>query len=228
MDGTAAYHRANEYRQAGNRQGLEQLYADGDAAIKEAVLNALWGEPGPDGVLGPVIVELALQGTRHPAPGVRTQACYVFQNQSAWGVDVSAAIEPLRELFDDPQLRVRQMAAYAVGNVSKRKYDLSRHVAGLTRLLRDESSFVREPAAWALWQLSKARHDIGAAVSGLVWLLGTDDEFDRPRKAAAGALLHHARKSAANAAATRRCVATARLEPKRKEVKRFLEQLAAL
>jgi threonine dehydratase len=68
---------------------------------------------------------------------------------------------------------------------------------------------------------------IGPAVTALVRLLASsDDGDDEARKNAAGALLHHARKSADNQEQVTRCVNDANLDGSRKEVRRFREQLA--
>jgi hypothetical protein len=226
--GGVAFVIAEHYRRRGDLKNLRKLFAINDAEVKQSVLNALWEEPGSNPQMGPGIVQLAIQATDDPSPGVRTEACYVFQNQCAWGVDVSGAVTPLQSLLNDRSNRVRHQAAYAVGNLAKGKYDVSRNVAPLRRNVRHRDTYVRESSAWALWQLSRHKHEIGSAVPELVQLLTDDEEWDGPRKNAAGALLHHARKSAANAKQVNERVKSVCLDLKRKEIKRFLEQLASL
>jgi HEAT repeat protein len=233
MDNLAAdtvYFRANAYREAGDLAQLQELYAGGDAVIRRAVLNGLWGEPHASPEMGPGIVALAIAAMSYPAPGVRAEACSVVQNQAAWGVDVTPALEPLLGLLRDPDGNVRRMACYATGNVGRRRrrYDLAAHLPELSGLLYDPDIYVREPAAWALWRLSAGKRDIGTAVPALADALAGRDEYEGPRKQAAGALLHHARKSPKNAEAVRRAVEVMPLERERKEVRRFLEQLEAL
>ena len=223
-----AYAQANAFREAGDLAGIQALYAGGDAAIQEAVLNGLWGEPHASPEMGLGIVALAVEGMSHPAPGVRNEACCVVQNQCAWGVDVTPALEPLLGLLRDPDWIVRRMACYATGNVGRRRYDLSAHLPELIHLLYDPNYQVKEPAAWALRRLSAGKRDIGIAVPGLAIVLADRDEYNGPRKQAAGALLHHARKSPENADAVRRAVATVPLDREQREVWRFLEQLEAL
>ncbi|MBI3864632.1 MAG: hypothetical protein HY290_22365 [Planctomycetia bacterium] len=226
--GAIAFVLAEHYRQTGDLANVQTLFAVDDAEVQESVLNAPWGEPGANPQMGPGIVQLAVQGAVHPSPGVRTEACYVFQNQCAWKVDVSSAVAPLQTLLDDQIPRVRHQAAFAVGNLAKRKYDMSSHVVPLRRNLKHEVNFVRDASAWALWQLSRHKHDISSAVPDLVELLTDDDESDRPRKNAAGALLHHARKSAGSAREVNKAVSRAKLDLNRREIKRFLDQLANL
>jgi HEAT repeat protein len=180
--------------------------------------------------MGPGIIQLAIEATSHPAPAVRTVASYVFQNQCAWGVDVSEAVEPLRKLLADPVARVRHQAAYAVGNLAKHKYDMSRLITPLRSNLEHEDMYVRESNAWALWQLSRSKHDIGSAVPDLVRLLKKEanSDYSEVRKQAAGAILHHAKKSAANAIQVKQAVEGANLDSRRKEIHKFVNQLAAL
>ena len=204
------------------------MFAGGDAGSKEAVLNALWGDPFASPEMGPGIVKLALEGAENSAPEVRTEACYVFMNQAAWKVDVSDAIEPLLKLLQDENSRVRHQAGYAVGNIAKARYDMSRHIAPLVSNLSHEDKFVRNSNAWALWQLSKAKHDISAAVSALIGLLRDTGEYNQPRKNAAGALVHHAKKSQVNCAQVKNAAAISGLASDSKESSRFLDQLANL
>ena len=215
---------AEHYRKTGHLTLLQNLYALDDPQVKGAVLNGLWGEPGASPEMGPGIVALAIEGAAHPAPGVRTEASFVFQNQCAWGVDVTAALGPLLRLLGDPEWRVRHQAAYATGNVAKRKYDLTPHIAPLTLNLAHENLFVRAASAWALRQLSR-RHNIAPAIGALAHILASDDDYNAPRKRAAGALLYHARKSAENLKAVKGNLASVSLNPNYKEVARFLKQL---
>jgi len=227
--GGVSYVVAERYRVTGNLAGLRQLFATDDVDVKESVLNALWEEPPPSSpAMGPGIVALALEAASHPTPEVRAMACSVMQNQSAWGVDVSPAVEALHTLLRDPDCRVRMQAACAVGNLAKRKYDFSRHLAGLSRNLRDPESAVRKYSAWAIWQLSRSRNDIGAAITALVKMLTRQDygEDTAVPRNAAGALLHFARKSPQNLEHVRKAAAEANLDASRKEVRRFQEQLA--
>jgi hypothetical protein len=228
--GGVAYAIAEHYLKAGDLGALQRLFATDDTDVKQSVLNALWGEPPASNPrMGPGIVALALEAARHPAPGVRTEACSVIQNQCAWGVNVSAAVEPLLSLLGDSSSRVRMQAACAVGNLAKRKYDVSQHVQALRLNLGDSDFFVRTWSAWALWELSRSRHDIGAAVADLVGLLasGREDDDDA-RRHAAGTLLHHARKSVDNGNRVRRCADGANLDASRRQVRRFQEQLAGV
>ena len=222
------FYQVNALREAGDLPAIQALYATGDAEIQQSVLNALWGEPGSNPEMGPGIVALAVQGSAHPSAGVRTEACFVIQNQSAWRVDVTLALEPLLKLLQDPHPNVRRMAAFATGNVSRRKYDLSPHLPALIRLLRDEDRYVREAAPWALAQLSRAKYDLAPALPNLFWLLMLEDDFDAPRKNAVGALLHHARKSPENAALVKQLCQEAVLNPELKFIQRFLDQLQSL
>lgn len=222
-----AFALAEHYRSTGDLKSLQSLYAKADAAVKASVLNALWGSPGADPEMGPGIVELALDAATHAAPEVRTEACSVIQNQSAWKVDVSRAVSPLRDLLGDSSERVRMQAACAVGNLAKRKHDLSPHVDPLRRNLRHADLYVRNYSAWALWQMSRARHEIGAALEDLAQILTDDDAWNSPRKNAVGALLHHAKKSAKHFEQVKRRLKKLRLDPRQKESARLLEFLAA-
>ncbi len=228
MDFTAAFHRANALREAGDLAGLRQLFQSGDAGVKAGVLNGLTGEPGLNPEMGPGIVALAIEGAGHTSPEVRHWACVVFQNQSAWRVDVATAIAPLLNLLSDSDWEVRRMAAFAVGNVYKRRYDFAPHFSALHRLLSDQNHFVSEAAAWAISKMAAARYDIGPAVPDLFVLLGSGQDSDRPRKEAARALLHHARKTSQALEQVKQGVARGGLDARRKEVKRFLDQLDAL
>jgi hypothetical protein len=225
--GGVAYVVAGHYREVSNLNRLRKLYAIGDAEVQESVLFALWGRPGPNPRMGPGIVQLAVEATSHPVPAVRTGACFVFQNQAAYGVDVSPAVDPLRSLLADRSGRVRSQAAYAVGNLARRRYDMSRHVSPLRRNLTHKDMFVRESSAWALSKLACFKHDIGSVVPDLVLLL-EKDEYDAARKNAAGVLLHYAKKSAANAIQVKQAVEGANLDSRQKEIHKLVNQLVAL
>ncbi|MDB5339086.1 MAG: hypothetical protein JWN70_4705 [Planctomycetaceae bacterium] len=225
--GSIAFLLANYYsRSASDLNGLRKLFATDDAEIKESVLSALSGNPGSNLKLGAGIVEMALESMHHPAPGVREQACWVIQNQSAWKMDVTGALEPLQSLLSDESRKVRRQAANAIGNLAKDKYDMSAHIAGLRQNARHTDIYVKEAAAGTLWQLSRSKHDIGAAVPELVQLLTDKDDYDLHAKNAAGALLHHAKKSETNLNQVRQAIKQVRLNSKRKEIARFLDQLA--
>jgi hypothetical protein len=224
--GGIAFILAEHFRQIGDLANLQKLFATDDPCVKESVLNALWGEPGSNPQMGPGIIQMAIDATNHSAPEVRTEGCSVFQNQCAWGVDVSHALAPLQSLLKDQNDRVRHQAAYAVGNLAKRKYDMAEHIPLLRRNVKHKDMYVREASAWALWQLSRSKHDIGSAVPELVWLLTDTEEYNEQRKKAAGALIHHAKKSADNGKQVKQSIQGVRLDSKRKEIKRFLDQLA--
>jgi hypothetical protein len=228
MDAIAAFHRANELRQAGDLDGLKKLFNSGDAAAKAGVLNGLTGEPGQNPDMGPGIIALAVEGARHPSPEVRRWACVVFQDQNGWGVDVASAVAPLLALLGDSDAEVRRMAAFATGNVYKRRLDFAPHFAALRQLLGDTALYVPEAAAWALAKMSQAKHDIGPAVPELVRVLASGQDYDHPRTEAAKALLHHAKKSREARDQVKRAIAGVVLDPQRKEVKRFLDRLSDL
>lgn len=228
MDASAAFHRANALREAGDLAALQRLFRSGDAAVKAGVLNGLAGEPGRNPDMGPGIMALAVEGARHPSPEVRCWACSVFQNQNSWGVDVATAVAPLLTLLGDPDAEVRRMAAFATGNVNKRRFDFAPHFTALRRLLLDEALYVPEAAAWALAKMSRARFDIGPAVPELVRVLATSQDYDEPRKKAASALLHHAKRSPEARDQVERAIAGVALETRRKEVKRFLDNISDL
>jgi hypothetical protein len=120
------------------------------------------------------------------------------------------------------------MAAFATGNVYKRRFDFAPHFNALRRLLGDKALYVPEAAAWALAKMSRAKHDIGLAVPQLVRVLASAQDYAEPRKAAARALLHHAKKSRVACDQVKRAVASVKLDPQRKEVKRFLDRLSGL
>jgi hypothetical protein len=222
-----AYVIAEHYRKTGNLVALQRLFATDHADVKEWILNALRGEPPASAPgMGPGIVALALESARHPDPGVRAEACSVIQNQCAWGVDVSAAREPLLSLLRDANERVRIQAACAVGNLAKRKYAVADALPDLRLNLRHVDYSVRSYSAWALWELSRARHDIGAAVVDLVNALAKErEDYDDVRKHAAGALLHHARKSPEKARQVKRVTNQAKFDGSRRRVRRFQEEL---
>ena len=227
--GGIAFLLANYYsRSASDLNGLRKLFAIDDPKIKESVLSALTGNPGSNLKLGAGIVEMALQSMQHSAPGVREQACRVIQNQSAWKMDVTGALEPLKSLLNDESRKVRRQAASAIGNLAKDKYDMSSHIDGLRQNARHTDIYVKEAAAGALWQLSRSKHDIGAAVPELVQLLTDEDDYDLHAKNAAGALLHHAKKSETNLKQVRQAIKQVRLNSKRQEITRFVEQLAKI
>jgi HEAT repeat protein len=174
------------------------------------------------------VVALAIQAIRDPDAGVRTEACAVLQNQCAWKVDVSQAIQPLTGLLGDPAWRVRHQAAYACGNFAGQKqYDLIVMVSPLTLNLAHENIYVRVASAWALWKLAK-RHDLSAAVPELARILASDDDYDAARKNAAGALLCWAKRAPAHLSEVRGAVSELIVDVKRKEVARFVRELAAV
>jgi hypothetical protein len=223
--GGIAFVLAEHYRKKDDVAGLRRIYALDGPEVKESVLDALGSNPGASSDMGSVIIELALDGTKSIAPGVRTVACRVIQDQCGWDVDVSTADTPLLKLLRDKTPGVRRQAAYAVGNLARSKYDMSKHIEALRQNTRHVDLYVREANVWALWQLSRSKHDIAEAVPELARLLGVDEEYDEARKKAAGALLHHARKSATNAADVIAHVKQVRIDPSQKALKRFLEQL---
>jgi HEAT repeat protein len=228
MDAIAAFHRANELREVGDLDGLKKLFESGDAAVKAGVLNGLTGEPGHNPAMGPGIIALAVEGASHPSPEVRHWACFVFQDQSGWGVNVADAVGPLLTLLSDSDAEVRRMAAFATGNVYRRRFDFAPHFSALRRLLGDKALYVPEAAAWALAKMSRARHDIGLAVPQLLRVLASGQDYAEPRKAAARALLHHAKKSRVACDQVKQAIASVKLDHQRKEVKRFLDRLSGL
>lgn len=226
--GGIAWALAEHYRQTGNLQSLQQLYANDDSEVKASVLNALWGQPGSTPEMGQGIVRLAIDAASHASSEVRAEACSVIQNQCGWKADVSEAVAPLLRLLNDDSDRVRSQAACAVGNLAKSKYDVSLHVVPLGHNVRHKDVSVRNDSAWALWQISRGKHDIGVAVPGLVQLLNDDEDWNDPRKNAVGALLNHAQKASANLGQVRRCLKMVRLDPKYKQIQQFQEQLAGM
>jgi hypothetical protein len=228
MDARAAFHSATSLREAGDLAGLEELFRAGDAAVKAGVLDGLQLAPGDNPQMGPGIIALAVEGAGHSSAEVRRWACYVFQAQDGWGVDVAPAVGPLLALLGDCDSKVRRMAAYATGNLCKRKFDWSRHLTALHNLLGEEDLYVPEAAARALAQLSRAKYDIGPAVPDLVGLLTKEQDYSEPRKEAVKALLHHARKSRAGLDQVRQTAAGARLDSGKREIKRLMDQLGAL
>jgi HEAT repeat protein len=226
--GGIAYVIAESYRRRGDLQNLQDLFATDDADVKRSVLDALQGEPGSNPQMGPAIVQMAIQAMGHASPAVRTVASSVIQNQCAWGVDVKDAIGPLQDLLNDANPEVRHQASYAVGNLAKRKYDMSGCIPQLRRNVKHSVLYVREASAWALWHLSRSRHDISSAVPELVWLLKDEDEYNGPRKQAAGALIHHAKKSPENAADVSDRVRAAKFNGEHKEIRRLVGDLGKL
>lgn len=226
--GAIAFAVAENYRRRGDLKNLRDLFATDDDHVKRSVLDALQGEPGSNPQMGPAIVQMAIQSMGHASPAVRTVACSVIQNQCAWGVDVKDAIAPLQHLLKDANQRVRHQASYAVGTLAKRKYNMSDCIPQLRRNIKHNVLYVREASAWALWHLSRGRHDISSAVPELVWLLTDEDEYNGPRKQAAGALIHHAKKSPDNAADVKNRVRAAKLNEEHKEIRRLVGDLGKL
>lgn len=226
--GGVAWVLAEHYLQSGDLASLQQLFSDEDADVKSNVLNALWGDPGSTPEVGPGIVQLAIDATRHSSPEVRAAACSVIQNQCGWKVDVSNAVAPLLRLLSDDSDQVRMNAACAVGNLAKRKYDLSQHVVPLGHNVRSQDISVRNYSAWALWQISRSKQEIGAAIPELAGLLTDDEGWKDPRKNALGALLHHAQKTPDNREQVRRCLHAVELDPTCKLIQRFQKQLAEM
>ncbi len=223
--GGVIYAIAEHYRETGQVEPLRELYDTSAGHIRSSVLNALWMEPGSQ-PMAACIVDLALKGFTDASPEVRTEACSVIQNQAGWKVDVSPALPFLQQALRDDNARVRSQAAYAIGNLAKSKYHMTPHLDGLIPCVTDADQFVRNAAAWALWQLSRRKHDIHNAIPALVQSLLIDNPWDGPAREATGALLHHARKSAAHADVVKQLVTQAALPPTRPVFKRFLQQLA--
>lgn len=222
-----AFALAEYYRQAGDVASLRSLYATDDAPTRRYVLNALWSEPGENPEMATCIIDLALQGAVDSDPGVRTEACSVFQNQSGWGVDVSRAVEPLHALLQDDDPNVRRQAACAVGNLSKKRYCLAETLPLLAANLDHPEGQVRNYAAWALWQLSRHKVDIGSTVPALVERLAQNDDYWDVQKNAAGALTHHAKKSPEATEQVREAVRAAGLVPHSKPAAKLVELLTA-
>ncbi len=226
--GGIAFVVAEHYRTIGDLKKLQKLCETNDVDVKESVLDALQGEPGPNPQMGPGIVQMAIVAMQDDSPEVRTVACSVIQNQCAWGVDVEGAIKRLQDLLADDSPRVRQQASYAIGNLAKRRYDMAASIPLLGRNVKHDAMDVRVASAWALWQLSRKKHDISAAVPELIWLLTDGDEYNEHRKKAVGALLHHAKKSSENARAVQACAWSAALHLNYKEVQKFVNELETL
>ena len=215
------------YLEIGRLDAILALYAHEDPGVTASVLGSVTGEPSANPELGPGIVALAVKGTSHPAPRVRTSACSVLMNQCAWGVDVSDAIVPMLDLIADPDAAVRQSAAYALGHFARvKRYELTPHIALMARRLHDENMHVCTAAGWTLWKLSGKR-DIASAVPDLIIAMESPLDYDGPRKNAAGALLSFARRSPENRAQVSRLAASAHLDTAKKEISRFLQQLSA-
>jgi hypothetical protein len=226
--GGLAYMLAERYRESGDLDSLEKLFALDDTNVTDGGLGALCGEPGPNPAMGPAILRLAIVATKHPSAAVRGSACVTIMNQSSYKGDLSAAVEPLGRLLGDRALSVRPPAAYAVGHLAKKRYDLARLLPALRRNAAHENLFVRESSAWALNCLSQSRNDIGAAVPELVGVLTFDEDWGSPRRCAAAALLRYAGKSPDNCRIVKDCVKRTRLDGKLKEVGIFLERLREL
>jgi hypothetical protein len=226
--GSIAFLIANRYFDKGELKNIQQLFGMRDDIVKGGVLGALWGEPKSNPKLGPGIVELAIRATGHVSAGIRTDACCVIKNQSGWAVDVTRAIEPLGKLLSDKNHWVRHEAGYTAGLLARKKYDLSELIPRLRRNLKNKNQFVHGPSAWALREMSRAKQDISPAVPELLHALTYDEEWNEPRQSAAGALLHHAKKSAANTKQVNECLKGVKLPSKHKVIKSFLEQLAKL
>jgi hypothetical protein len=223
-----AFTLAEHYRQVGDVTSLLRLFANHDAGVRQYCLNALWEKSGPNPKMGPAIVQLAVASADDPSPAVRTEVSSVLQNQCAWGIDVSSAITPLRKLLSDRNERVRQQAGFAVGNIAKKKYDLAECIRQLRRNVKHKTVSVRYSAAWALWHLSRNSHEISSAVPELVWLLTDDEEYNEPRKNAVGALLHHGRKSPANAGKIKDHLDNVVLDETFNEIRKFVAQFGKL
>lgn len=204
---------------------LQRQYASDHAEVKQGTLGALTGKPRAGSETGPGVVRLALEGCSHPAPGVRAEACRVLMNQCAWKIEVSEGREPLLALLSDPNAEVQQAATAAVGHLALHKYDMTPHILPLCANLAHEKSWMQDISAWALWSLSRARHDVSAAVPPLLTLLWTEQEWNGPQRRAAGALLHYAKKSAANAAALREALREFDGRPAPKEAAKLLSYL---
>lgn len=221
-----AFALAEHYRKKGDVKSLRRLFATDDARVRESILNALWGAPGPNPEMGPTIVQMAIGAADDPSPDVRTEVCFMLMNQCANGCDVTAGLAPLRSLLADPAASVRRQAAYAVGHFAKKKHDMAACVRQLRHNVKHKSPDVRVASGWALWQLSRHKHNIGTAAAELVWLLG--DERDAARKNASVALIHHAKKSAESANDIRKRIRLARLNEEFKVVAKLVNELARL
>jgi HEAT repeat protein len=226
--GGIAFVIAEHYRKIGDVKRLHRLIVSDDECVRESVLDALWGEPGSNPEMGPAIVQMAIDAADDLSPGVRTQVSWVLRNQCDHGIDVTEGVAPLRSLLKDRNSKVRQQAARAVAAFAKAKYDMRACIPQLRRNVKNKKFYVRESSAWALWQLSRYKHDISSAVPDLVWVLTNDEEYNEERKQAVGALIHHAKKSVDNAAQVIECAGGVTLNGDRKEIKRFVNQLASL
>ena len=121
-----------------------------------------------------------------------------------------------------------QTGSYAVGKLAKGKYDMSSHIVPLRRNSTHKNHSVREASAWALWHLSRYKHEIGLAVPKLVQLLTIDEEWGQARKNAAGALLHHSRKSSENARKVAQHLSSATLDLEHRFIKRLFNEMAEI
>lgn len=222
-----AFALARHYLEVGSTDALARLIDHPRGDVVAAVLNGLTGEP-PDSQIADAVVSLANRYTQHPDPQVRHMAAAALQNQAAWKVDVSSAVPLVVDLLTDEDAEVRIKAAYTVAGFAKARHDMSIALPALAASLADHNLYVTEAAAAALWQMSRARHDLAAVVTPLVAVLESRIDYADARKQAAGALLHHSRKSRDNASTVREAVAGADLDKSRRENSKFLTQLAEL
>lgn len=224
--GCLAFPLAEYYLKQGRQAELESLVNDPDAAIRESAFNALWGTAPAE--MGPAIVAWVSRGITDPAPEVRAESCRVVQNQSANGVDVTTVVPQVIASLSDRNADVRSAAAYAVGNLAKKKYPVAAALTQLRRNLKHRHQQVRGSSAWAIWQMSRYRTDIGKAIGDLLRMMSRPDEGGYYIQHAAGAVLHHARKSAENADQVQTLVEPIAWDRNVPELSRFLEKLAAI